>query len=667
MNMSELSFAEAQEAAVNLSLESIVLSFPSTVLNRAMRIRAVENSLLDLFQSGKIGGTIHTCIGQELSPAIIAGYLVPEDFFTSNHRCHGHFIARTENWKGLVLEILGSRDGVCRGVGSSQHLAAKGFLSNGPQASLLPVGTGIAHSLRGQDEKPIVFSFIGEGTLGEGLVYESLNMSMVTASPQLFVCENNFYSQSTQQALAVSGEILARPQGFGMKTFSCNIWNPEELTKVIAESISYVRENQMPAFLLIQCYRLMAHSKGDDNREQSEVDFFRMHDPISILLEHSKEYRDLYLQFVAEVENFISEIGSIESLSLEEYAKDKFPRQDFNERELGPNEKIRSLESLRLGIRDAISRGALIVGEDIADPYGGAFKATKGLSTEFPLSVISSPISEAALVGFAIGTASVGRNVFAEIMFGDFITYAFDQIVSNASKFLHVYNLDQGLPLIIRFPNGGHRGYGPTHSQSLEKHLLGLDNVLVVANTSLLDTRDMIPEIFNLKCPTIMIENKIGYSRILYQNSDRLKISQETYSLGNVYVNTGYELPDITVICYGEIARDMVDSLINLEAEVHRKIQLLCLIQLHPIRVNGIMNKNLGNLVIVVEEGSKEFGIGGEIAALLAENQRSPKIFRRISAEPYPIASNMELEDILLPNMSKIRALIEEEIRNDRI
>jgi 2-oxoisovalerate dehydrogenase E1 component len=225
-------------------------------------------------------------------------------------------------------------------------------------------------------------------------------MSMITASPQLFVCENNFYSQSTQQALAVSGEILSRPQGFGMKTFSCNIWNPEELTKVIAESISYVRESQMPAFLLIQCYRLMAHSKGDDNREQNEVDFFRMHDPISILLEHSKEYRDLYLQFVAEVEDFISQIGIIEPLSLEEYATDKFPKQDCGERALTSNEKIRSLESLKLGIHDAISRGALIVGEDIADPYGGAFKATKGLSTEFPLSVISTPISEAALVGF---------------------------------------------------------------------------------------------------------------------------------------------------------------------------------------------------------------------------------------------------------------------------
>jgi 2-oxoisovalerate dehydrogenase E1 component len=665
--MTELSFAEAQKAAANLTFDSILLSISPKALRRAIRIRAVEYSLLNLFQAGKISGTIHTCIGQELSPALIADHLKFDDFFTSNHRCHGHFIARTEDWKGLVLEILGSREGVCRGVGSSQHLAAKGFLSNGPQASLLPVGTGIAHGFRSKEDNPIVFSFLGEGTLGEGLVYESLNMSMITASPQLFVCENNFYSQSTQQESAIAGTILARPQGFGMATFSCNIWNPEELNKVIAESISYVRKNQMPAFLLIQCYRLMAHSKGDDNRAQKEVDFFRESDPISRLLNYSKEYSDLYQEYLREVGEFISNTGTIDSLSLQEYATDNLPRLSFAEKELPSNERIRSLESLRIGIHDAISRGALIVGEDIADPYGGAFKATKGISIEFPLSVISTPISEAALVGFAIGTALFGRHVFAEIMFGDFVTYAFDQIVSNASKFLHVYNLDQGLPLIIRIPNGGHRGYGPTHSQSLEKHLLGLDNVLVIANTSLLDTRNIIPEIFSLKCPTIMIENKIGYSRILYQNSDQMTILQENYPLGNIRVNSSNDAADITIISYGELARDLVDSLKEIEKDTNRKVQILCLLQLHPIRLHGILNRNLGKLVIVAEEGSKEFGIGGEIAALLAENQKLPKNFKRIAAEPYPIASNMELEDRLLPNIARIRALIGEEIHNGRV
>jgi 2-oxoisovalerate dehydrogenase E1 component len=665
--MSELSFNDVQEVAAKLTLDSLFRGLTPKVLRCALRIRAVENSLLDLFQAGKIGGTIHTCIGQELPPAIIAGEIRSDDFFTSNHRCHGHFIARTENWKGLVLEILGSRDGVCRGIGSSQHLAADGFLSNGPQASLLPVGTGIANSFRGKSDNPIVFSFIGEGTLGEGLVYETLNLSMITRSPQLFICENNFYSQSTQQSLAVSGKILARPQSFGMKTFSCNIWNPEELRNVITEAISYVRENQQPAFLLVQCYRLMAHSKGDDNRDQKEVNFFRNADPISRLLEESQDYRNLYNEYEKEVQSFIQETGAIQPLTLEEYAIDNLPRRCFPERPLQSNEKIRSLESLRLGIHDAISEGALIIGEDILDPYGGAFKVTKGLSTAFPSSVISTPISEAALVGFAIGTAVVGRSVFAEIMFGDFITYAFDQIVSNASKFLHVYDMTKGLPMIVRMPNGGHRGYGPTHSQSLEKHLLGLDNILVVANSSLVDSRPMIAEIMKLKCPTIFIESKIGYSRILHQNPGNLIISQEDFSIGNIFLASSCDSPDITIISYGELARDVADSLTEIELQIQRRIQLICLLQLHPIRLESILEKSLGKLVIVVEEGSKEFGVGGEIAALLAENHRAPAVFKRVAAEGFPIASNLELEDKLLPNVTRIIAAIDEEILDGRI
>ena len=115
------------------------------------------------------------------------------------------------------------------------------------------------------------------------------------------------------------------------------------------------------------------------------------------------------------------------------------------------------------------------------------------------------------------------------------------------------------------------------------------------------------------------------------------------------------------------MARDVADSLSKLEEEFHRKIQLICLLQLHPIRLKSILDKSLGKLVIAVEEGSKEFGIGGEIAALLGENHRSPKVFVRVAAEGFPVASNLDLEDKLLPSIKKISAAIQEEIRHARI
>ena len=123
----------------------------------------------------------------------------------------------------------------------------------------------------------------------------------------------------------------------------------------------------------------------------------------------------------------------------------------------------------------------ILYGEDLLDPYGGAFKVTKGLSSKHPNRVLPTPISEAAMIGIAGGMALGGMRPIVEIMFGDFTTHIFDQLITNASKFYHMYAFQCSAPVRVRTPMGGKRGYGPTHSQSLEKFFLGIDNLLVVA------------------------------------------------------------------------------------------------------------------------------------------------------------------------------------------
>jgi len=662
--MYELTLGEVERLGRQLQGREIANLLGDKVIEFAFRIRAVETALLEEFQKGKIFGTIHTCIGQELSPAIIGQHLIEKDFVTSNHRCHGHFIVKTNNWQGLILEILGSRDGVCRGVGSSQHLFADGFLSNGPQGSLLPVGTGVSNWLKSNAAEGIVISFIGEGTLGEGITYESMNLAAITQSPQLFVCENNFYSQSTAQSGSVSGSIMNKAASFGMRVFTCNIWEPEKMKLIVEESIKYVREARSPAFLLIQCYRLMAHSKGDDNRDPIEIKSFSNLDPLSKLIEASLTHKNWFEQISKEVTDFILRQGAPRNLELSEYAINKLPTENPCLLPVLDNSKIRTVDAIRNSIEVVIEGGGFLIGEDICDPYGGAFKATRGISTKFPTSVLNSPISEGGLVGFAIGRALKGQSVFAEIMFGDFVTYAFDQIVNNASKFFHVYGISNGLPLIVRVPSGGHRGYGPTHSQSLEKHLLGIDNVLVLAITSLFDPDRQFCAALEFKVPTIAIENKIGYSRMLFQNQNSLIVEREENGLGIAVIRTSNSHPVVTVITYGELARDLADQLTSLEAELGLCIEVICLLQLHPIPMKSILERNLGKVIIVAEEGSKAFGLGAEIGALLLEKSASPKIFMRVSAEPFPIASNRTLEEQLLANVSKIREAILKGIEN---
>ena len=139
-------------------------------ISKAILIREVENSFLDLFNQGQMNGTVHTCVGQEFSGVAISSALNSRDWITSNHRCHGHFIAKTNQWKELIDELRGFESGVCKGIGSSQHLFTEGFLSNGPQAALIPVGSGIAKHLKDTSGDNVCVSFFGEGTFSSPLL-----------------------------------------------------------------------------------------------------------------------------------------------------------------------------------------------------------------------------------------------------------------------------------------------------------------------------------------------------------------------------------------------------------------------------------------------------------------------------------------------------------------
>ena len=134
------------------------------------------------------------------------------------------------------------------------------------------------------------------------------------------------------------------------------------------------------------------------------------------------------------------------------------------------------LESINQGLHGMMAADArvIVLGEDILDPYGGAFKVTKGLSSAYPDRVLTTPISEAAIVGLASGLALRGLRPVAEIMFGDFLFLAGDQLTNHAAKFQWMFNDQVRVPMVVRAPMGARRGYGPTHSQSIEKHVMGV-------------------------------------------------------------------------------------------------------------------------------------------------------------------------------------------------
>jgi TPP-dependent pyruvate/acetoin dehydrogenase alpha subunit len=240
-------------------------------LYRRMRfIRRFEETLLSLFEEGVLNGTTHACIGQEADAVAVMEHIEPGDHVFSNHRCHGHYLARTGDAFGLLAEVMGKEAGASSGLGGSQHVFAPGFMSNGVQGGIVPAAAGIAmaQQLRGSDRVSAVF--IGDGTLGEGAVYETMNIASLWNLPLLVVVEDNQWAQSTPVEHNLAGSMRARFEAFGVPVREVDSTDVLALDRAAADEVAAARSGG-PRVLLIHTYRLCHHSKSDDHRPEAEV------------------------------------------------------------------------------------------------------------------------------------------------------------------------------------------------------------------------------------------------------------------------------------------------------------------------------------------------------------------------------------------------------------
>lgn len=248
-----------------------------------LRIRYFEETVLEEFSSGHFFGTTHTYIGQEANAVGVLHSIDQEDIVVSNHRSHGHFLAYGGDMRALFAELMGKTTGVSGGRGGSQHLHWKNFYSNGVLGGTVPIATGMAFAEKFQGHNAIVVNFLGDGTLGEGIVYESLNMASLWSVPILFVVENNRIAQTTPIELNLAGNILNRFSAFGIKTQDLDSSDVVEINSIAQQLIVEVRELSTPQALIIHTHRFGPHSKGDDTRDQGEIQAIRnLRDPISL-------------------------------------------------------------------------------------------------------------------------------------------------------------------------------------------------------------------------------------------------------------------------------------------------------------------------------------------------------------------------------------------------
>lgn len=321
------------------------------------------------------------------------------------------------------------------------------------------------------------------------------------------------------------------------------------------------------------------------------------------------------------------------------------------------------LDSLNAGLHAAFAadESVLLLGEDVLDPYGGAFKVTRGLSSAFPGRVLTTPISEAGITGAGIGLALGGFRPVVEIMFGDFLTLAFDQLVNAAAKFNWMYNSSAQVPLVVRTPMGGRRGYGPTHSQTLEKHLLGAPGLTVLAPFHYLDTpgRLLQETILHTTAPVLFIENKLQYL---------LPVLDET-ALAGLVVETGgspavpaYRIslrgtpqPRLTLTAYGYMAEMCRQALLRLAYEDEIFIELIVPTRLAPFDLSLVLDSaRRTRRLLTVEEGGRSLGWGAEVLAQAAETTPALISAGRLAARDLPIPASPALESAVLPGVDDI-------------
>jgi pyruvate/2-oxoglutarate/acetoin dehydrogenase E1 component len=328
--------------------------------------------------------------------------------------------------------------------------------------------------------------------------------------------------------------------------------------------------------------------------------------------------------------------------------------------EEGMRKPERIVENLNAALHGlfAEDESAYLIGEDLLDPYGGAFKVSKGLSTKYPDRVLTTPLSENGFIGVAGGLALCGNKVVAEIMFGDFTLLSFDQLCNFAAKSVTMYGSRQSLRLVVRCPIGGHRGYGPTHSQSIQKHLVGVPNLSLYELTPLHDNADVFAEMLGRGEPCVFFEDKTLYGQRRWVDGADDVFRFDFLGDRGEYGRAAPEdagRPDCVLVTTGGTAPLALQAARRLFLESEVICQVLVPRRLYPLDIGPAEPLlEAAEHIVVVEEGVAGGTWGAEVA-----QQVYDRLWNRIrdrvrlvhsKASIIPTAPHLERQVLLQPD-----------------
>lgn len=633
-----------------------------TRIYRALLLpRMIEEKMLVLLRQGKISKWF-SGIGQEAIACGVAHVLQQDEWIMPLHRNLGVFTGRQMPLHRLFMQWQGSKNGYSKGRERSFHFGSRehhicGMISHlGPQLAIAD-GVSLAHQLKGELKVAVAFS--GEGGTSEGDFHEALNVAAVWGLPVIFIVENNGYGLSTPVKEQFRCEKISdKAAGYGMQGVTIDGNNILTVIDTLRGVRDYCLSRQEPYLVECVTFRMRGHEEAsgtkyvpqhlfEEWKKKDPVDNFEFYlqqtgvlspEQVEQIRKETKDYieSELAIAFADEEVPFEAseELADVySSVHISKPAPEPAP-----ESLLQQPQQARFIDGIRDGLYQSmqVHRQLILMGQDIAE-YGGAFKITEGFLEKFGRDrVRNTPLCESAILGAALGLSLEGFKSMVEMQFADFVSVGFNQIVNNLAK-LH-YRWGQAADVVVRMPTGGGVGAGPFHSQSNEAWFVHTPGLKVVYPSSPEDAKGLLIAAINDPNPVMFFEHKALYRSV----SGQISAHYYETEIGKArVVQTGTE---ITIITYGMGVHWALDYL-NSHPDVSAYI--LDLRTLLPFDTTAVREAVAATgKVLVLHEDTLTGGIGGEIAAWIAEHcfELLDAPVMRCASLDTPVPFNLQLE-----------------------